>query len=108
MRCLCHCLSAFIHVNFFGRIKAEGLSFNDMYEEVPINIKNSPLSNMLLLKLKKENPVPEKVEYLNLSHRLFFVVCMHALPKPFFNEMTNVNLTLFPFPSVHRWSDNSD
>ena len=40
-----------------------------MYEEVPVSIKNSPLTNMLLLKLQKENPVPETVRYLNLSHR---------------------------------------
>lgn len=45
------------------------MTFDQIYEEVPIKIKNSPLINMLLLKLKKENPVPEKVEYLNLSHR---------------------------------------
>nr|CAB3241670.1 eukaryotic translation initiation factor 3 subunit H [Phallusia mammillata] len=52
----------------YESVKKEGLAFNDIYEEVPIRVKNSPLINMLLLKLKKENPIPEKVEYLNLSH----------------------------------------
>uniref|UniRef100_H2YKZ6 Eukaryotic translation initiation factor 3 subunit H n=1 Tax=Ciona savignyi TaxID=51511 RepID=H2YKZ6_CIOSA len=49
-------------------IKKEGLGFNDMYEEVPVNIRNSPLMSMLTLKLGKEDPTPKRVDYLNLSH----------------------------------------
>jgi len=49
-------------------IKKEDLKFDDMFDEIPIRIRNSPLSSVLLTKLHKEDPVPEKVEYLNLSH----------------------------------------
>ncbi|XP_078487004.1 eukaryotic translation initiation factor 3 subunit H-like [Ciona intestinalis] len=49
-------------------VKKEGLGFEGMYEEVPVHIKNSPLTSLLTLKLNKANPTPERVEYLNLSH----------------------------------------
>ena len=45
------------------------MTFSEMYEEVPVTINNSPLINMLLLKLKKSDPVPASVKLLNLSHR---------------------------------------
>ncbi|XP_039270913.2 eukaryotic translation initiation factor 3 subunit H-like [Styela clava] len=49
-------------------LKAQKLGFTDVYEEVPIKIKNSPLTGLMLFKVKDEDPVPEKVNYLNLAH----------------------------------------
>ena len=49
-------------------LKKAGLTFDNMFDEVPIEIKVSPLANILLHKLKREYPVPAKVEFLNLSH----------------------------------------
>lgn len=50
------------------KVRDSGLSFQDIYEEVPIRIKNSPLTNTLLFKMQSMDPVPEKVDYLNLAH----------------------------------------
>jgi len=49
-------------------LKENKLTFSTMFQEIPIEIKVSPLASILLHKLKREHPVPAKVEYLNLSH----------------------------------------
>jgi len=49
-------------------LKEQKVQFSTMFEEIPIEIKVSPLASILLHKLKREDPVPKKVEYLNLSH----------------------------------------
>lgn len=50
-------------------MKMKKIGFSDVYEEVPIKIKNSPLTGLLLFKVKDEDPVPKKVNYLNLAHK---------------------------------------
>lgn len=49
-------------------LKEVSIHFDTMFEEIPIEIKVSPLAGILMNKLQRENPVPEKVEFLNLSH----------------------------------------
>jgi len=49
-------------------LKKNDVTYSNMFIEVPIEVKVSPLSNILLHKLQRENPVPEKIEFLNLSH----------------------------------------
>lgn len=44
------------------------LKFSTMVVEIPIEVKMSPLANILVQKLVAMNPVPKKVEYLDLSH----------------------------------------
>lgn len=49
-------------------LKTRKIGFSDVYEEVPVKIKNSPLTGLMLFKVKDEDPVPKKVNYLNLAH----------------------------------------
>ena len=52
-----------------GRIRQAGLSFEAMFEEVPILIRNSHLVNALLCEIEEETPSETKYNFLDLSTR---------------------------------------
>jgi len=51
------------------RIRQAGLSFEAMFEEVPILIRNSHLVNALLCEVEEETPTETKYNFLDLSTR---------------------------------------
>ena len=51
-------------------IRQAGLSFEAMFEEVPILIRNSHLVNTLLCEIEEETPSETKYNFLDLSTRL--------------------------------------
>jgi len=51
------------------RIRQAGLSFEAMFEEVPILIRNSHLVNTLLCEIEEETPSETKYNFLDLSTR---------------------------------------
>jgi len=51
------------------RIRQSGLSFEAMFEEVPILMRNSHLVNTLLCEIEQETPSQTKYNFLDLSTR---------------------------------------
>ena len=51
------------------RLKKGNITFEHMFEEVPIVIKNSHLINVLMWELEKKSAVADKHELLSLASR---------------------------------------
>ncbi|KAG8441681.1 hypothetical protein GDO86_010748 [Hymenochirus boettgeri] len=60
-------------------LKKANIAFEDMFEEVPIVIKNSHLINVLIWELDKKAPVAEKHELLSLSSSNHLVKSLQLL-----------------------------
>lgn len=50
-------------------IKETNISFEKMFEEIPIYIKNSHLTNALLCEIEEKTPAQESYNYLDLATR---------------------------------------
>lgn len=57
------------YVLFHFRLKKAGIAFENMFEEVPINIRNSYLINVLLWELEKKSAVVNRHELLSLASK---------------------------------------
>lgn len=57
------------YLNLLHRLKKANVSFEHMFEEVPIIIKNSYLINVMLWELEKKSAVADKHELLSLAGR---------------------------------------
>lgn len=56
-------------------LKKASIGFENMFEEVPIVIKNSHLINVLMWELEDKSTVADKHELLNLSSRSDITSC---------------------------------
>ena len=55
-------------------VKKAGLSFEEMFEEVPLVIKNSHLTNALCCELEEVSPPENPYDFLDLATRYAFLV----------------------------------
>lgn len=63
-------------------LKKANIGFEQMFEEVPIVIKNSHLINVLMWELEDKSTVADKHELLNLSSRSDMSSCSHLPQGP--------------------------
>jgi len=63
------CIITVLHYFTACSIRQAGLSFEAMFEEVPILIRNSHLVNALLCEIEEETPSEAKYNFLDLSTR---------------------------------------
>lgn len=56
-------------LNFFHSLKKANIAYENMFEEVPIVIKNSYLINVMLWELEKKSAVADRHELLSLASR---------------------------------------
>lgn len=65
-------------VRCFFRLKKANIGYECMFEEVPIDIKNSHLMSVLMWELEEKSTVVDKHELLSLSNRseLIIVMCI--------------------------------
>ena len=52
---------------FLDRLKDQGISFEKMFEEIPIVVKNSHLINCLLCEIEEEDETANKFQHLDLA-----------------------------------------
>lgn len=57
----------FFWFNFFFRIKTHKLGFETMFEEIPVIVKNSHLTNALLSEISELIPEEKGNQYLDLG-----------------------------------------
>lgn len=55
--------------NLFHSLKKANIAYENMFEEVPIVIKNSYLINVMLWELEKKSAVADRHELLSLASR---------------------------------------
>lgn len=63
-------------------LKKANIGFEQMFEEVPIVIKNSHLISVLMWELEDKSTVADKHELLNLSSRSDMSSCSHLPQGP--------------------------
>ena len=51
----------------FYRLKEQGISFEKMFEEIPVVVKNSHLINCLLCEVEEEDETANKFQHLDLA-----------------------------------------
>lgn len=56
-------------LNLLHRLKKASIAYENMFEEVPIVIKNSYLINVMLWELEKKSAVTDRHELLSLASR---------------------------------------